>query len=159
MEHLIICAPPPQVFGLSAECLPGITCCCGTPINWNKFGWAVFSSLFHRLCANMRKSLWCWLMLVLPYLHLIWPKVKMWTARHHICILTRPNVIWRCSINWKIGGFVMWLYGDRECRLLQIIQMGHLASLQCHNKTHFNTKLKLIQYWDESTRRLPKWDT
>ena len=40
----------------------------------------------------------------------------------------------------------MWLYGDRECRLLQIIQMGHLA---CHNtklKLILNTKLKSIQY-------------
>ena len=43
----------------------------------------------------------------------------------------------------------MWLYGDTECRLLQIIQMGHLACLAaCHNKieTDFHHKQLSIQY-------------
>ena len=82
------------------------------------------------------------------YLHSYLTKYENVNRAAHICILTPPNVIWRCSIKWEIGWLCegepkSWLYGDRECRLLQIIQMGHLASQKKLHKNSVQLKIEI----------------
>ena len=134
MEYLIICAP--SSVWASLECCPGITCA-GTSINWNKFGWTVFQQDYSA-CTTDCEEIWENLVMLIDAsaAHLSPSSLdQMWKCEPYLH--SYPNVIWRCSIKWKIGRLCegepkMWLYGDRECRLLQIIQMGHLACCNVH---------------------------
>ena len=136
-------ASPASVWA-SLECCPGITCH-GTSINWNKFGRTVFSrTVFTWVIGRVEK--WDNPCDVDGYLHaFLFDKCENVIQAAKICILTPPNVIWRCSIKWKIGCFVR---ESLRCGYMATLSVHYCRLSQwdtwLHNKTNFNTNLKFI---------------
>ena len=122
MEYLIICPPPSlKCLGFSWVLPRHYLCWHFNKLKqiWvNSFS-AGLLSLYHRLCGNMRKPLWCWLMPVLPtYLKPHWTKCE---NVNHICILTQ---MWSGAVqlSGRLEGFVR---GSLRCGYMATESVGY----------------------------------